>query len=93
MSGQQPEFVNFGSSEKLLTYVKERSDDIERVVIPLSPKWLGDKLGNPIAPLPSFGMALHMIDGSKKVLTREDAEILLNDGLLNRLRIRIELIS
>lgn len=34
MFGDFPETRDFGSSEKLLAFIKEHSDDIEKVVIP-----------------------------------------------------------
>jgi hypothetical protein len=86
----EPQFRDFGSSENLLVFIKEKSEDIEKAVIP---QFLGltiKKAGTPIGNY-EVGMILHMIDGTRKLLTPEDAEIVLNDGILARMKIRIEL--
>jgi hypothetical protein len=48
--------------------------------------------GRPQAPpLPHFGMMLYFISGDRKMIFHDDVAIVLNDGILNRMGIRIEL--
>jgi hypothetical protein len=86
----EPTSEDFGSSAALLEFLKEKSDDIERALIPQFPTLAVTKHGQPIMELP-VGMVLHMFDGHRKFITPVDAEMLLNDGILNRMRIKIEL--
>jgi hypothetical protein len=83
-----PEFEDFGSSAELLKFIQERSEDIERAEI-LCPGLVLTYMGQPVAPLKDFAIMLHMSD-KRRMIVREDAEILLNDGILNRMKIRIE---
>ena len=83
-----PEMESFGSSAELLKFCQERSEDIERVEI-LSPGTVVTYKGQPVAPLPDFSLMVHMMD-KRRLVNREFAEILLNDGILNRMRIKVE---
>jgi hypothetical protein len=87
---EMPEFFDFGSSEKLLEYIKERSDDIEKVVI-LPPgvalHYMGQQMG---PPQQGFSMMLHFVGGKREQICQADAEILLNDGILSRMKLKIE---
>ena len=90
MSDEPTRFQDFGDSATLLAYIKERSDDLEKAVIPqMQFVTLTGKDG--IVANIETGMILHLSDGHNKLLTPTDAEIVLNDGILNRMRIRIEL--
>jgi hypothetical protein len=83
------DFTDFGSSEAVLKHIQERSDDIERAVIPQ-----GDvSITNPNTSTRRMnpGMVIYMIGGKKALLAREDAELVLNDGILHRMRIKIEI--
>src|SRR5947209_6658421 len=81
---------DFGSSENLLKHLQERSDDIEYVTIPQSPyierRKDGVTLGKSVV-----GMLVHFVGGDKWELSPHDAEILLNDGILKRMKIRIRI--
>jgi hypothetical protein len=82
----------FGDSEELLAFLKEKSDDIEKAVIPQNPTLvIVDKQTRTALMEIEVGMVLHMSNGHCKYIGPHDAEILLNDGILNRMRIRIEL--
>ena len=87
---QEPEFTDLGSSDALLAYIKSISDDIEKAVIPQTPEIFLTDGQQTIGHYP-VGMVLYMVNSHMKFLHHKDAEILLNDGLLNRLRIKIEL--
>ena len=85
----QPEFTNFGSSDKLLAYIKEKSDDLERVEI--LPPGAGIRYkGQLVGTTQEFQMMLCLIGDQRKVIGQRDAELLLNDGILSRMNIRIE---
>ena len=81
---------DFGSSEEALRYIQEKSEDIEKAVIPQMPSVV---LSGPDARSTEVeaGLILHMINGHKKIVHPFDAELVLNDDILNRMRIKIEL--
>jgi hypothetical protein len=82
--------TNFGTSEKLLQYLREHSDDIEKAVIPQMESLTLMNAGQSEGAV-EVGMVLHMVEDRMIFLTPTDAEILLNDGILNRMEIKIEL--
>ena len=71
----------FGSHEALIEYVKGHFMSLQKATIPIG------SAGHP----PESGMVLHFAGGDRELLSRSDAEVLLNDGVLSRLAIRIEL--
>jgi hypothetical protein len=81
---------DFGAIENVLRFIQERSDDIERVVIPQTASIRDKKTGEVI---PDVGLIVWWTDGTKSLVFREAAELVLNDGILNRMKIRIELRS
>jgi hypothetical protein len=82
----------FSSSEELLRFVQERTDDIEKAVIPQHPfiSVYDPKKPTAVTEVPA-GMVLHLIGNDFRVIHPSDAELILNDGILNRMRIKIEL--
>ena len=83
-----PEEHHFASLEGLLAYLREHTDDIDSIVIPIhdgvmfvGPK--GDKLN-----MPGVGAILKFCSGRTKVIHREAAEALINDGVLQRSKIK-----
>lgn len=78
---------HFGSNEELVKYLKARCDDIEKAVI-IAPGLV--QADGRVGHLDDFQMVLHMVNGGGLRIGRNAAEMLLNDGLLNRLNIRIE---
>jgi len=85
------EVEDFGSSEDALRYIQEKSEDIEKAVIPQTPTLVFSEPGKPGREF-EVGMVLHMINGHKKIVHPVDAELVLNDGILNRMCIPIKLI-
>ncbi|HEX4142974.1 MAG TPA: hypothetical protein VHY91_05450 [Pirellulales bacterium] len=79
--------ADFGSVEAVVAYLKERADDIEKAVIPQSEVISIPETGEEIPA----GMVLHMVNDRTKIIMPPAAEAILNDGILNRLRIKIEL--
>jgi len=86
MSDQPMYHSDFGSTEALINYIKEKADDIEFVEIPQSP-YLTRNERNVV-----IGMILHCVN-DEKVISPRAAETLLNDGLLNRMSIKIKLVN
>ncbi len=80
----------FGTVENVLRFIQERSDDIERVVIPQAASLIDKQTGDLI---PDVGLIIWWVDGTKSFIFHEAAELTLNDGILNRMKIRIELRS
>lgn len=79
---------NCGGTPELLKYIQERSDDIEKVVIPQHPFIAFPATGEQV----EAGLVIHLIGGDLKIIpNRQDAEAILNDGILHRMKIRIEL--
>ena len=81
---------DFGSTENVVRYIQERSDDIERAEIPQVPTiwWVmpdGERLEI------EAGLVLRLSSGRMQVLHPQDAMAVLNDGILTRMRIPIEL--
>lgn len=85
-----PDFRDFGSSEKLLAYLKERSDDLEKVVI-CPPGAALSYAGRPVYIFPEFSMMFYFVNEGRLLIKQTDTEIVLNDGILNRMKIKIEL--
>jgi hypothetical protein len=82
---------HFGDSQGVLRYIQEKSDDIEKVVIPLYP--FGQLFDNGVPTgefLRDIGLVVHCVQGNQILIDRADAEVILNDGILNRMKIKIE---
>lgn len=80
---------NAGGTEGLLKYIRERADDIEKAVIPQHLAIVFQ----PSQEQVQAGLVLHLVSGEVLIVReKEDAEAVLNDGILNRLKIRIELL-
>lgn len=87
----QPKWEIFGGSEALLRFIQERSEDIEKVVIcppGYSLSYMGKQMSQ---PFPHFTMMLFFLSGERKIMHGDDAELLLNNGILSRMKIKIEL--
>ncbi len=78
----------FQSSEDLLEFLREHSDDIDIVIIPVqtivefrSPT--GKRL-----KANKVGAVLKMCSGRSQVINRDDDAMLINDGVLQRMKIK-----
>ncbi len=80
---------SLGNLEQALRTIQEKSDDIERAEILLSPKVLTYG-GYPAAPLSSGKMILHLLN-ERYILPPATTEAVLNEGILNRMGIKIVL--
>jgi hypothetical protein len=78
---------NESGKQELLHYIRQRSNDIEKVVIPKPPYLLlgqGEEV--------EASLVIHLVSGERKIISsQQDAEAVLNDGILHELNIKIEL--
>ena len=74
--------------EGLLQYMREHTDDIEAVVVPIQPKvYLVDTSGNQYGITKKPAVLIRMCSGVSHVINHKEAEKLINDGVLQRLKI------
>ena len=79
---------NAGGTEGLLKYIKERTDDIQKAVIPQHLSIVFQPNGERV----EAAMVLHLISGETLIVRdTADTEAVLNDGILNRMKIKIEI--
>ena len=77
----------FPSSAEFLAFLRETSDDMKSVTIPVQPAIeivgpQGDK-----KRAKNVGAVIELCSGKSVFLHREDAEMLLNDGVLARMKV------
>lgn len=85
----EPRDRQFSSSEELLAYLRENVDDIERVVIPVQEavQVVGPD-GRRHSVVRGIGALIRLCSGRECCISRQDAAMLINDGVLQRLRIK-----
>ncbi|TMQ34699.1 MAG: hypothetical protein E6K70_06245 [Planctomycetota bacterium] len=84
--------TDFGSSKALLAHIKERSDDLEKVVI-IPPGSRRVYRSRTEAVVGEWQMMLCMIGDKRSVIGQVDARMLLCDGILDRMGIKIEMLG
>jgi len=88
----EPQNRDAGSSQAVLREIQERSEDLIEVVIPLCEAihihGRGDFPGQDVFDI---GMVLKYSNGTTTMIHRADAQLVLNDGILNRMKIPIRL--
>lgn len=92
MSQSEFEQERFPSVEALLRELQERSDDFESVTIQVAN---GIHIVGPEGQkhfCRDAGAFIRMCDGSSRIIHREDMETLLNDGVLQRMKIPVVLL-
>ena len=85
---EEPENYEFATREEILAYLREHCDDIDSVVIPVQP---GIDIAGPDGQrrrVMNVGAILKTCGGGRKAIHREDAAMLINDGVLQRLKIK-----
>ncbi len=92
MANDDDRLKHFGSSEALLRDIQERSEDIEKAVIPRCKVITITRNGQPRYDV-EIGIVLHLLSGETDMLVPTDALIVLNDGILNRMKIPIEFLT
>ena len=85
---KRPEDREFKSDSELLEYLREHVEDIENVVIPvqegidfISPSGQRDRRKR-------VGAWIKLRSGGSLAIHREDAAMLINDGVLQRMKIK-----
>jgi hypothetical protein len=91
--GSNIEHVHFESDEDALQYLKARADDIVQVGIPINGPVTILHKGQEIGPIHGIGMVVSMVSGDIHLFRPGRAELILNDGFLHRMRIRISLLE
>ncbi|MBA4032390.1 MAG: hypothetical protein C0478_16080 [Planctomyces sp.] len=88
----EPRQEQFGSSSELLKRLQERADDLDQLSIMVvnDLPMVGPK-GQGLLAKNSCGV-LKTCSGESIVINRNDLEILLNDGILQRMKIPISLV-
>jgi len=88
-----PEDGFFNSSDELLKYLRDKVDDIDSVVIPINPApmQITDAQGRPRRTMRGVGAQIRLCDGRFLLVHPQDAEMLINDGILQRLKIKCQL--
>lgn len=77
---------DYGSVEGAMAAIKSQADDIDRFAIP---GWHEIQVSG--KKLADVGAIIYFCSGDKIAIHRETAELILNDGILNRLNVKIEL--
>lgn len=91
--GSNVEHVHFDSDEDALRFLKSKADDILQVGIPISGPLEVRHQGKTIGPIHGIGMIVFMVSGDIHLFRPSRAEVILNDGFLTRMRIRIALLE
>lgn len=85
------EGYEFDSPEDLINWIREKTDDLQEVQIPLATN-VGVVSSNGEQVLTKgAGAILLFINGRQSIIRIEDAEALINDGVLHRMGIKIKL--
>jgi hypothetical protein len=87
------ERIQFVTDEHALSYLKDRVDDIAQVAIPVGGPVTVLHKGQSLGPYYGIGMIVFMVSGDIHLFQPSRAELILNDGFLNRMRIKISLLE
>lgn len=85
------ESTRFESVEELMRYLKEKTDDIELVSIPVPATIQFTGPQGQRVNAPNCGGIVELCTGQRITIHRDDMQLLINDGILQRLSIPIEL--
>ena len=85
------ERVQFKSDEEALRFLKGRADDIASVGIPVNGPVSVLHKGQTLGPFHEIGMIVCMVSGDIHLFRPPRAELILNDGFLSRMRIKVKL--
>jgi hypothetical protein len=83
----------FENDEEALRFLKERADDIASVAIPVGGPVAVLHEGKTLGPFHGVGMIVFMVTGDIHLFRPSRAELILNDGFLTRMRIKISLLE
>lgn len=79
----------FATTDQLIEQIKAKSAAIAEVLVPRTSHLKFTKHGEKPRVTQDVGAILRMIDGTTRLLHIDDAEVLLNDGVLNQMNIPI----
>lgn len=85
--------LHFEIDEEALEFLKGRADDIADVAIPVGGPLMVLHQGKQLGPFTNVGMIVFMVSGDIHLLHPSRAELILNDGFLLRMRIRIRFLE
>lgn len=83
-----------GDSLDILRFIQEKSGNIKQVEILLLPfhvKCEGNHWLKYYDDISHLGLIVHSVGGGAFFIEKEDAELILNDGILHRMKIPIKL--
>jgi len=81
----------FPSVAALVRYIHERSDELQKaVIIPPGVAFIENET-ELLAPTDCFTLLLRVANGDAIVVRDEPVEAILNNGILNRMHVKIEL--
>lgn len=80
----------YESSGELLRVIQERSDDIERAIV-TPPGFVMENPDGRKVRFPAFTLIFKTVSGQQLVVGKDDAEVVLNDGILTRMKVPIQL--
>jgi hypothetical protein len=87
-----PRDEQFPSQEKLMRELKSRIDDVESVVLPIAKAiQITNSSGLPVRQMTSVGGQIKYISGESSIIHLEDMETMINDGVFQRMGIKIRL--
>jgi hypothetical protein len=84
---------HFESDEEALRFLKERADDIATVAIPVGGPVAVLHKGQTLGPFHGIGMIVFMVSGDIHLVRPSRAELIVNDGFLTRMRVKISLLE
>lgn len=87
MEDNAPEPTEFGSYEDLLQYLTEHVDDIESVRLSIRDTARITRRGKPAKTYTGIGAIVELCSGHKQVINIKSAEMLINQGVLQRMKI------
>ena len=84
----EPSDIRFSTTEELIQYLREHVDDVDSVVIPVQEAVQVQGPNRRPQVWKGVGALLKLCDGRSLALRREDAARLINDGVLQRMKIK-----
>jgi hypothetical protein len=92
MADEDPNIEQFHTDEEALHFLKARADDIAWVGIPVVGPVSVLQWDQMLGPYQGMGMIVFMVSGDTHLMRPSRADLILNDGFLDRMRIKINLL-
>jgi hypothetical protein len=81
----------FDSDEEVFAWFRDHADDIETVIVPVQDGMMLIGPQGQQSYAKGCGAMVKLVDGTSRLIHRAHAESLINDGLLQRLRVKCKL--